>query len=75
MSAITEYDRCPACGKKLANTLKEQGGILRDKNTGVCVCMKCGCHFTPRSQVQEMIRQAKSPIIQPGSAQGRMVKS
>jgi len=70
---LTEFDRCPACKKKLINLQKERVGFLR-ASCGAIVCSKCGCHFFPKSMVEAALRQAKSPILAPTGQDMQLVK-
>ncbi len=65
--AITDFDRCPACRKKCRTMLEELGNVLIRTKTGEVICIKCGSVFVPKSWITDIVKQAKSPIIQPGN--------
>ena len=66
MSAIqiSKHDRCPACGRKLVNLLKDRNNILLTAPCGAIIC-SCGCHWEPRALIDAKLKQSRSPIISP----------
>jgi len=62
----TQYDRCPACRKKVSNMVAS-GGKVMVMGGGVIVCPKCGNLFMLKSVVDIAMKQASSPILQPGT--------
>lgn len=69
----TQFDRCPACRKKVQNMV-ESGGRVIVMGGGVIVCPKCGNLFMLKSVVDIAMKQAQSPILQPGDEGMNLVK-
>ena len=68
----TQYDRCPACHKKVRNMV-ESGGKVMMMGGGVIVCPNCGNLFMLKSLVDIAMKQASSPILQPGAEDESLV--
>ena len=69
---ISQFDRCPACGRKVLKLVQERGGILR----GPCGCIICRCGncFFTRAMIDQTLQQAQSPIIQPDGNSMKFVR-
>lgn len=59
---IAEYDECPVCQKKPKDVIKEYGGLLLSINHAV-ICIRCGAHYTPKSQIKHEIENMKNPKL------------
>lgn len=69
----TQYDRCPACRKKVRNMV-ESGGKVMIMGGGVIICPRCGNLFMLKSVVDIAMKQASSPILQPGAEEMNLLK-
>jgi ribosomal protein L37AE/L43A len=59
---ITQHDKCPACGKKLVNLLKERDNLLLCAPCGAVIC-QCGCHYEPKALIDAKLKRSRSSII------------
>jgi hypothetical protein len=59
---ITDFDRCPACHKRLVNLLKDRENLLLLAPCGAIIC-SCGCHYEPKALIEAKIKQSHSKII------------
>lgn len=59
----TEFDRCPACNKKVMNMVKS--GKVLTFGVGV-VCNKCGNIFVLKRTLDDLLKRSESMIVLPG---------
>lgn len=62
-------DRCPVC----KSGIKHGQRLIVVPESMCIVCPKCGVHFTPKSSLTKMYKQAESNIIVPESTPGLIV--
>ncbi len=61
---ISKHDRCPACGKKLVNLLRERDNILLLAPCSAIIC-SCGNHYEPKQLIEAKLKRSQSKIIPP----------
>ncbi len=64
----TEYDRCPACRKKVRKMSLFKEGKMMCILPGVIVCERCGNLFVLKSTIPAAIAKLKRIIKLPGEA-------
>lgn len=69
----SDYDRCPACRKKVKNMLLDGGKVLILPNFQI-VCSKCGNVFILKSLLVDLAKQASSPIVRPNAPEVGMLQ-